>query len=820
MIRINLKPAIVGLCVLVSLPHCAFAQSSSEDLFKKVFGKSSNEEKRALIDASLGDFFIGEVAVTLVGEKIVKISASDLKHILADKIRETQLAKYNLGEGDVTIEELPFKITYHPAELRVSILIPAEDLRPSDANVYDDLMPYYSRKAIEPAPFSMGLNYKLEQTFNKKTNQEDAFSAQTDAFLNIKKVAFENQMQYLSTRQGNKWARQGTRAIFDRPNRMQRIEAGDVNFPIIGYQQSFQIGGISFYRDFSLNPYRMVTPTSSFEYRVDSRSLVRTYVNNILLKTEYMNAGTYSVKDIPLNNGINKIVVELVDELGATKSFTFNESGSLDLLAEGVSRYALASGYYSNDQDANKEYEDERGLVTSGFYQHGLNKHWTLSAYAQGNKKYTLFGTNHIFSSRFGNFSYDLAGSKNDFNSGAVTQLTYQLNLFGAYWYDSHTLTTKLEYRTKYFNEVEVGDKFRNRFDATVTTSYSVPLFERFNVALGGTYQHPTFVENARLAYNGSLTTKIFDSSSLTAYAGRSRDEFKTWSSQVYFFFNMTFGESSTFASAFYDKESQTKRLTVIRDTGAKYNDLKVSASVDDNANSKNGSLDLQYNSVLADVGVREDVMKNDGKSEGTKTSVRFLSSFAFVHNGDDAAFAIGRPISNSFVIFKPNNDWKGQKFGVQTSSGVNDAGTGLFGEAVVSGLTPYQYRRLQLDPSRLEPGYILGQESFVVYPRKNSGHLFVIGKSGLLVLKGKILDKSQKPLALKVGFWTSLSGKSTAFFTDRDGEFFIEGVEASMGTIQIDEANFRPARLDLSNEKQGIVEIGNIILPEGESVQ
>lgn len=194
--------------MLFSVPHRALAQSSSDDLFKKVFGKSSNEEKSALIDASLGDFFIGEVGVVIVGEKIIKISSSDLKRILNDKIRETQLVKYNLGEGDVDPEVLPFKITYHASELRVSILIPPEDLRPSDANVYDDLTPYYSRKASESAPVSMGLNYKLEQSFNKKTNQEDAFSAQTDAFLNIKKVAFENQMQYLSTRQNNKWARQ------------------------------------------------------------------------------------------------------------------------------------------------------------------------------------------------------------------------------------------------------------------------------------------------------------------------------------------------------------------------------------------------------------------------------------------------------------------------------------------------------------------------------------------------------------------------------------------------------------------------------------
>ncbi len=809
--KISLNPLLLSGLFLLGIPGHVHAQQNTDELFKKVFGKSSREERKTLVDATLGDFFIGEINVNIVGEKLTRISQEDLKRVLSDKIRDEVLLKYKLGEGDVDPETLPFKIKYHAAELRISILIPTEDLKPNDANVYDDLTPYYARQAYEPAPFSLGLNYKLEQSFNKNTNQDNAFLAQTDAFMNIKNVSIENQMTYLTSRD-REWARQSTKAIYDRPNRMQRFEAGDIFYPIIGYQQAQSLGGVSFYKDFSLNPYRMVTPTSAFEYQINGRSLVKTYVNNVLLKTEYMNAGRYSVRDIPLNNGINKIIVEITDELGVTKVLTFNDSGSLDLLAEGVSRYSLAAGYPTAEVNGNLKYLDETGAFASGFYQHGMKRHWTAGAYAQGNKNYSLLGTNQILSSKYGNWSYDLAGEKNDFNSGYVTQLTYQLNLFGAYWYDSHTLTMKVEYRSPYFNET--GANFRNRYDISTTASYSVPLFERFNVAIGGSYQNPTMSDFARIAYNGSVTTNLFESSSLTAFAGRTRDEFNTWSNQVYFFFNMTFGASNTFASAFYDKESDTKRLTVIRDTGKKYNDVKVAAAVDDNLTSKNGYVDLQYNSVLADVGAREEVIKTNGQREGYRTSVRFLSSFAYVHNGQDQGFSISRPISNSFVIFKPNSDWKGQKFGVQTSNGVNDASTGLFGETLVSELTPYQYRRLQLDPSNLEPGYILGQESFVVYPRKNSGHLFVVGKSGLLVLKGTLIDSTNKPMALKVGYWTSASGKNTPFFTDREGNFFIEGVEASLGSVQIDD-NYKPVEIDLSNKPQGMLDIGNIKISE-----
>lgn len=792
----------------------AHAQSSDE-LYKKVFGKSGIESNKTKIDATLGDFFLGEVEVILNGESLQFISAKNLKDIIKEKIRAEAFIKYKLIEEMVDPSTLPFKVNYHPAELRVSLTIPPEDLKPSDANVYDDLIPYYSRKAEEPAPFSMAVNYKLEQTFNKNTNQQNYFSAYTDSSLNINQVSFENQMNYFSNR-NKRWGRQSSKAIFDRPNRMHRYELGDVNFPIVGYLQGKSLGGVSFYRDFSLNPYRTVTPTSSFEYQIESRSLVRTFVNNILLKTEYMNPGRYLVKDIPLNNGINKIIVEITDQFGVTKTLTFNDSGSLDLLAEGVSRYAFSSGYESSELDGNRIYNNNEGLLTSGFYQHGLEKNWTTSAYAQGNKKFKLLGLNQIFSTGFGNLSHDLTGTNNKFNTGFVTQLTYQLNLFGAYWYDSHSLTSKLEYRSAYFNEV--GENFKNRFNLTGTLSYSVPLFEILNLAVGGTYQNPTLAPNPRLSFNGSLTTKIFDSSSLTFYASRSRDEFKNWSNQMYFFFNMTFGESSTFASAFYERESQTKRLTLIRDNGKKYNDLKIAAVADQNKINKAGSLDLQYNTVLADLGARQEIINPKGGVSGYKTSLRYLSAFAFVYKKEDYAFSISRPIANSFIIFKPNKDWRDQKFGVQTSSGITEASTGLFGESLISSLTPYQYRRLQLDPSQLDPGYILGQESFVVYPRKNSGHLFVIGKNGFLVIKGKLLSQNKQAIGLKVGYWMSNSGKKIPFFTNREGGFLIEGIEAGVGTIHLGSTEeYRPLSLDLSNRVHGINDVGNLMLEEGE---
>lgn len=786
---------------------------SSEDLFKKVFGKTQ-EAKHINLDATLGDFYLGSIGAIISGDKLVSLSGKDLEHLLKDKVRENKRSAYVFGDKEIDISKLPFKITYLAAELRLKIELPSEDQEPLTSNIYDELIPYYSRKAETPATFSLGTNYKVEAVETRNFGQPNSVNAQVDSFMNIKSLTFENQMNYLSTKD-DPWYRQNSKLTIDSPARMQRFEAGDVSYPILGYQQSRPIGGVSLYKDFGLNPYRVTAPTSSFEYEITSRSLVRTLVNGAILKTEYKNPGHYSVKDIPLNNGLNRIVVEITDDFGKKSILVFNEASSLDSLAANVSRYSLVAGVPSNDTDVRKDYDQSKGTFYSVFYQYGVNQHWSVGGYSQGNKEFNMLGASNIFSTRFGNLSFETAGSKNKFASGGAVQTNYQLNLFGSQWYDSHTFNARIEYRSPWFNES--GEYFLNRFDYSGTANYSVPLFEKFNISAGGNISHPRVGDTNKYGFDASITSRIFNASSLTAFYGRTRDENRLWSTQLYFFLNISFGESSTFASAFYEKSSDTKRLTLINDNGQKLNNLKSSASVDENNSSRNGSLDLQYNTTLADLGVREEIQSIKGKASGSRTSFRLLSAFAFVHDKDQSAFSISRPIANSFVIFKPNENWKGQKFGVQSVTNNNDTETGLFGESLVSGLTPYQYRRLQLDPSYLDPGYSLGQESFVVFPRYRSGHLFVIGESGLLVLKGNMLDKDGKPLSLKVGYVISKNGKTMPFFTGRDGEFLIEGAEPGIVKIQIDDDQFETKELDLAGKASGILDIGKIIVPNKE---
>jgi len=788
---------------------------SSDELFNKVFG-TKQAEKIIEVDVSYNSLFVGVVNARMAGDSVVAIEGASLKKVLHPLIREDRINLYNFSDNFITLEEFgikfPASLKYNPADMNLGVSIPPEDVKPRESKIFEDFLPDYSRRAVQPAFFSAALNYKIEHVSVSNSKEQDGLLGQSDFFSTVGKVGVESHQNYDSNR-SQEWYRQNSKLVYDLPKNLQRLEAGDVDYSTLGYQNFVSMGGMSFHSDFSLNPYKTYTPSSSFEYLIENRSLVRTYVNGSLLKTEYMNPGRYSVKDIPLNNGLNKIVVEITSELGVKKVLIFNQSSSLDLLNQGTSRYSIASGVPSIETAEKKQYLSRN--FTTGFFQHGMNRNWTAGLYGEGSDKYQMLGTNHILATNLGNFSTDILGTKNKFNSGYLSQLTYQLSFFGENWYDTYTITTKYEYRSPFYNAV--GDNFQNRYDWATYLSLNFPIIDKATFSIGGNFQHPTIAPDNRYAYNSSLNYHFNENGSISVNLSRSKDEMNTWNDQLFFFLNYSFG-GSNYVSAYYEKETNTKRLTAIHDNGMQINNLKASVTAEDNETSKLGTLDLQYNTVFADVGIREDVTRYDGYKSSLKTSVRLLSAFAYVNNGEDSAFSISRPISGSYVIFKPREGWEGQKFGVQADSRVNEAETGLFGEALISNLSPYQYRRLQLNPLYLEPGYVLGQESFVVQPRHNSGHLFMIGQSGLTVLKGRMVDNIGKPVSMKVGIWQSSKGKNLPFFTGREGEFLIEGIDDLNGMLIINDEKFDPFKLELSAKKIGIQDLGEIIIPKNEN--
>src|SRR5690606_763837 len=154
----------------------------------------------------------------------------------------------------------------------------------------------------------------------------------------------------------------------------------------------------------SLNPYRAPYPRFNQEFIVKTRSRVSYFINGSLVKSEYLAPGRYTVRDLPLVNGINTVVVEIEDDLGRKEVLNFQQTTSINLLNEGEAKFDLSAGKPFQDINYKRKYSDE-DILTSGFFQYGINSVFTSAAYAQNFGTFNLLGLESILATSIGNFS-------------------------------------------------------------------------------------------------------------------------------------------------------------------------------------------------------------------------------------------------------------------------------------------------------------------------------------------------------------------------------------------------------------------------------
>jgi outer membrane usher protein len=234
------------------------------------------------------------------------------------------------------------------------------------------------------------------------------------------------------------------------------------------------VGGLNVSRNFSLNPYRLPYPTGSQNFVLQARSLVKYFVNGTMIKSEYLPAGNYTAKDIPLNNGLNTIVIEATDDLGQKKVFIFRSAASINLLNEGENRFDISYGTPIFDQNFKREYRHQDGNLLSSFFQYGFSSSFSTSVYGQNQKNFTLLGSEMVKATVIGNIGAGVAHSEIDALKGEAEALSYQFVGSGTKWYFSHSLGLRYEHK---------GEDFRtSTFDTTSTVqntysgNYALPI--------------------------------------------------------------------------------------------------------------------------------------------------------------------------------------------------------------------------------------------------------------------------------------------------------------------------------------------------------
>lgn len=780
----------------------SFQSYGQDNLFSKVFGNLEYEGtvKLKLHDKSLGDFNI-----KLEGEKVTKIESEKLKLKLAVLLKPIKFKQIKFTKEWLALDKLPYKVEYDSQKLILKIKIPVTHLSPKFYSMDNNPHIKFLGEAINPAPFGGSVGYTFDKVKGSEFFGGDSTSLNYDSFINLNGFVFEQSGYYFDSEDDTDayWFRGDTRLTKDILKFRTRLTLGDTYSSGFGFMRGESIGGISIKKEFSTSPYNKPYPQGKREFSLSSRSRVRTYVNGTIIKDELLPPGNYQLRNLPLINGFNFVRLEIINDIGQIRYKEFELSTSISVLKEGEVDFSLTSGQRIEDEKDKRNYIGEG--ITNGHIQYGFSDRFTAGVYGQSESEYKLAGLELGRVFKYGNVFVEGSFSNNSGTEqkGSAYALSWQYQNIGGELLKGSSLTARYEY---YVNEYRSSTAINDRsLKDSINLNISFPPLSRLSLSIGGgvsSYQDESL--SKRKIMNATLNWRVKNNLSFNLY-GSSVESSDVKSETIAAFMTWSFDGSDKYVTAYRDFSNNSTQVTLTKDNQNRLYNSMYSISGGENEQARRIDGKYLYPTPMMDFELRGSQAKDIRDEEDySQVGLKLSSSILFAY-GESFAFAMARPNHGSFALFKRSEELKSEKVRLQSSSPFADTESPVLGDLALTNLVPYQYREVEIDPTFLTDGISLEKESFVLLPLLKSAHVIELKDKGIISIKGKLVTDSG-PLKLKVG-----RVGSNVFFTDRAGNFFIEGIKSK--NIVIEVYGYKKYEVQIDKLQKGIIQLEGIKL-------
>lgn len=621
------------------------------------------------------------------------------------------------------------------------------------------------------------------------------FRMSADGALNMNGWVLESGGDYIENNT-HPWQRGNTRLVHDLPDNMIRTALGDLSYPVEGFQSFQPMLGLTVARNFDLQPYRVSEPTGQMSFFLNSPSRVEIYVNDRKVQTLQLNSGPFDISDFPVVNGSNNVKLVITDATGRVEVRKVDIVSDTNLLAAGLHKFAYNAGFVSSTVNRGRQY-DFGQPVLSAFHRYGLTDNLALGGNLQAGQKQQMAGFDATVGTKLGVFRADIAGSHLESgNSGFAWQTQYQIVGHGKVedggaFEGTKNFTLRANYRSKNF--APLGLLLPDNISSyQLNARYSQQWTPTVNLGIGGGYKINRGDQrndwNYILSLNKQLPAGIHINVNLEqrAIGGYGMFVNLIWTPQ----------DSRHSISSSYDSFGNTARAGWNYAQENRSESMSASSSVVRAVNRYDSTGDVTYYGKRGQVTASHDIVTPFGNNNGSlnatqsRSELRFAS--AIVYGGGHVA--LSRPVSNSFAIFAPDPSIENYPIGInpqgrRSEKRTYEAMTDNWGPVVLPGLTPYLYRTVRVDASRLPPGFDAGDSTYTFYPTYRSGTFVRLGSDANVLLDGTLQYSDKTPVALQAGS-LSLAGQSNAasetFFTNRAGRFRIEKLKPGQYVMQL----------------------------------
>jgi outer membrane usher protein len=766
--------------------------AQEDELFQQVFKKSS--EQTVSLPLFFDSSFQGEGFFKVANsQRIISVQKEFILKALKGVISEESLKKISSRSQQyipmTLFSELKMTFTFKPERLIAELNIPSSIRASKDVDLAFNRIPRWANNAKRSEGLSGFVNF-FNFYRNDSLLSEDSLTSDQNWNFNYGRFALFGQTSYQNDSE-SRFIRQDVRLTYDQPQNLLRYQFGDLNYQVLDYQ-TFQPGaGVMVTTNFDLNPYRLFNPMGFREITLNAPSRVRIFINGILVQTLNLPVGRHRLDNLPLNEGINTIRLEIQDNRGRNEEINFKGTTSFALIGKGLHEMTYGGGIPAENalQDRRYDTSDKKYFyVLNHLYGHSNNSN--IGYGLMGNANQRLLSLRNLYQGRFGvsnlNLSFSqlmkpLSGNDGEAVGGRFT------HVFRDYQSEERRLRT-LDLGVEFLGPgfVPMDDRTADE-NARVSPElgYTQFITDAVNVRLRGLYR-----------FNSKNTSSNFYniSSALTLLYQRfyqfglqfSHSGFKDGASdsQVLLSFNWAMPEQGHVVTTSYNTSNKELNGQWNYTGRGRPSNLRGLVNYRQNETNENYEAEFGKQDQRYEANINFLQREGIGNSSSSLLTGSFNTSLAFA----GGEVSLSRPINQGFALVKANEALEEANLFLNRNGKEYEAETGWLSSAVLPNYQAYRYYPIRVDSREVPFGIKVPPQEVVVEAPFRGGVLVPFTSKYSKALVGKILYNGNA-LSLKTGrLVNKVENKEYPFFTNRKGRFLVESIPPGEYEVLIEE--------------------------------
>jgi outer membrane usher protein len=674
--------------------------------------------------------------------------------------------------------------------------------------------------ALRPARFSGFLNLNARAVRRDDTlpgfgRDGSELVVAADGALNFRGVVLEGS-GIAQSHDSHGFQRGDTRLVFDQPAQAVRYSAGDLRYPLVGFQTVVPMGGIGVARDFSLQPYRRSYQASQFEFYLERPSVVQVWVNGSLVTTLQLPAGLHDLRGLSAIVGINNTKLVIEDASGRVQTLDFSFIYSPLLLGAGERLFTLNAGVKRQVRDGRYHYEGGEPVVVASYLQ-GITGNTTMGGYLQSDGSRAVAGAQATYALAYGAVQLDGALRH---TGGAPAGAGARLNLFyiggpgaplavqgqvGLEWLGPHFGSV---------NELVTSDHGR----VNLFGSVAVPLGPQDALQFSG-FSTPALLPGTRGTHSATAAwTHRLGRATLTLGLRHRRTTTGEQDRGAFFGLSYAFAEGA--------QNFQVAREPETGVGSASWNSTRptLEGGPYGFASARLGSGTREYTAgagywthqgLVEAAHTRGRIETPTGRFTREESSLRGQSALVFA----DGVMALTPQVTENFVIVRGKEGLEGVPIRIDPDGNGGSRGRSAWlSPAVLSDLGSYLVRDIRVEPVDPPIGAAPDKLGYAVAAAYKSGALLELGKESRTIAVGRLLDAARQGLAHVPLEVRRLGAPADApplrTFTSRTGSFQLPDLRP--GRYEIAPQGPRPFNtliVDIPRAPDGLHRLGDIVV-------